>query len=298
MQLELDGESLELTDGGIYDNLGLEPIWRDHAVVLVSDAAPSFAPSRDGGERVDNLRYVVSLLEQATDVRKRWLIASFILGELQGAYWGIGSFPSSYGSGAGYPDDLIAEVISQVRIDLDEFSDAEIAVLENHGVLHGRHRARAPLGGLLGERVAAGAGAAPGVARRAEGPPGARRQSKDEALRARLVSVAEHFDAVVVGSGFGGSVTAYRLAEGGLRVCLLERGKAYPPGSFPRTPYDMARNFWDERGQARDVRPLDVQGSRGARLERARRRLAHLRERADPQGRRMVRQRGRARTGR
>jgi cholesterol oxidase len=58
-------------------------------------------------------------------------------------------------------------------------------------------------------------------------------------------AAAEHFDAVVVGSGFGGSVTAFRLAEGGLRVCLLERGKAYPPGSFPRTPYDMARNFWD-----------------------------------------------------
>ena len=60
-----------------------------------------------------------------------------------------------------------------------------------------------------------------------------------------MSAAAEHFDAVVVGSGFGGSVTAYRLAEGGLRVCLLERGKAYPPGSFPRTPYDMARNFWD-----------------------------------------------------
>jgi cholesterol oxidase len=56
---------------------------------------------------------------------------------------------------------------------------------------------------------------------------------------------SEHFDAVVVGSGFGGSVTAYRLAEAGRRVCLLERGKAYPPGSFPRTPAAMARNFWD-----------------------------------------------------
>lgn len=55
----------------------------------------------------------------------------------------------------------------------------------------------------------------------------------------------EHFDAVVVGSGFGGSVMTYRLAEAGLRVCLLERGKAYPPHSFPRAPYDMGRNFWD-----------------------------------------------------
>ena len=38
---------------------------------------------------------------------------------------------------------------------------------------------------------------------------------------------------------------AYRLAEAGLRVCLLERGKAYPPNSFPRKPYDLGRNFWD-----------------------------------------------------
>jgi cholesterol oxidase len=55
----------------------------------------------------------------------------------------------------------------------------------------------------------------------------------------------EHFDAVVVGSGFGGSVAAFRLAEAGMRVCLLERGKAYPPGSFPRSPAGMARNLWD-----------------------------------------------------
>ena len=55
----------------------------------------------------------------------------------------------------------------------------------------------------------------------------------------------DFFDAVIVGSGFGGSVMAYRLAEAGLRVCLLERGKAYPPNSFPRKPYDLGRNFWD-----------------------------------------------------
>jgi cholesterol oxidase len=54
-----------------------------------------------------------------------------------------------------------------------------------------------------------------------------------------------HFDAVIVGSGFGGSVMAYRLAEAGLRVCLLERGKAYPPDSFPRAPHRMKKNFWD-----------------------------------------------------
>jgi cholesterol oxidase len=54
-----------------------------------------------------------------------------------------------------------------------------------------------------------------------------------------------HYDAIVVGSGFGGAVMTYRLAEAGMSVCLLERGKPYPPGSFPRSPWEMGRNFWD-----------------------------------------------------
>jgi len=53
------------------------------------------------------------------------------------------------------------------------------------------------------------------------------------------------YDAVVVGSGFGGSVMAYRLADAKLDVCLLERGKPWPPGSFPRTPYDFSQALWD-----------------------------------------------------
>jgi cholesterol oxidase len=55
----------------------------------------------------------------------------------------------------------------------------------------------------------------------------------------------ERFDAIVVGSGFGGSVMTYRLAKAGLRVCLLERGQAYPPGSYARRPHEWVTNFWD-----------------------------------------------------
>lgn len=133
---------IELTDGGMHDNLGLEPVWRDHSEVLVSDAAPSLTAVPPFGAVWRSLRLVVALLEQATDVRKRWLISSFRERELEGAYWGIASLPSSYppprdGERAieSYGDDLVSEHISQVRIDLDVFSDAEIGVLENHGYL-------------------------------------------------------------------------------------------------------------------------------------------------------------------
>ncbi len=55
-----------------------------------------------------------------------------------------------------------------------------------------------------------------------------------------------HYDAVVIGSGFGGAVAAYHLvANTDLRVLLLERGMPYPPGSFARIPRELSRNFWD-----------------------------------------------------
>jgi cholesterol oxidase len=55
----------------------------------------------------------------------------------------------------------------------------------------------------------------------------------------------DHTDYLVIGSGFGGSVMTSALAAAGRTVCLLERGRPYPPGTFPRTPDGVATNFWD-----------------------------------------------------
>ena len=129
---------IDLTDGGVYDNLGLEPVWRDHAAVLVSDAAPSFKPEPGIGGLWKELRYAVTLLEQATDVRKRWLIEGFRREQLDGTFWGIASHPRDYDFAQApptYSDELIRDFISQIRIDLDIFSEGERGVLENHGYL-------------------------------------------------------------------------------------------------------------------------------------------------------------------
>jgi len=42
------------------------------------------------------------------------------------------------------------------------------------------------------------------------------------------------FDAIVIGTGFGGAVAACRLTQAGKSVCVLERGRRYPLGDFPR----------------------------------------------------------------
>jgi len=130
----LDGADVRLSDGGLYDNLGLEPVWKDHRTVLVSDGGAVFASASDSGLLARIGRYVDVVDSQALALRKRWLISNFLDGSMSGAYWGIGSAVGNYAAaGAGYSKTLAGDVIAAVRTDLDAFSAAEMAVLENHG---------------------------------------------------------------------------------------------------------------------------------------------------------------------
>jgi cholesterol oxidase len=52
------------------------------------------------------------------------------------------------------------------------------------------------------------------------------------------------YDFAIIGSGFGGSVSALRLAEKGYRVVVLERGKRYRPEDFPRSNLNVFRFLW------------------------------------------------------
>ncbi|MGA2549694.1 MAG: GMC family oxidoreductase [Burkholderiaceae bacterium] len=66
------------------------------------------------------------------------------------------------------------------------------------------------------------------------------------------------FDVIVVGSGFGGGIAAWRLAKQGRRVLVLERGRRYTPGEFPRDPRDTRRIFWDAEHPERSAGLYDV----------------------------------------
>ncbi|HXU68597.1 MAG TPA: GMC family oxidoreductase [Polyangia bacterium] len=54
----------------------------------------------------------------------------------------------------------------------------------------------------------------------------------------------EHHDVIVIGSGFGGSVSALRLAEKGHRVLVLEKGKRFDAADFPENNWNVRRWMW------------------------------------------------------
>ncbi|MGI8908369.1 MAG: patatin-like phospholipase family protein [Candidatus Sumerlaeaceae bacterium] len=82
-----------LTDGGVYDNLGLEPIWKRYRTILISDAGGKLAAEPEA--KHDWGRHVYRVLElvdnQVRSLRKRDAIASFVdqKDDHDGTYWGI-----------------------------------------------------------------------------------------------------------------------------------------------------------------------------------------------------------------
>ena len=65
------------------------------------------------------------------------------------------------------------------------------------------------------------------------------------------------YEAIVVGTGFGGAVAACRLAQAGIGVGVLERGRRYPPGTFPRHVRGCDGLLWERGKGLYDIRPLN-----------------------------------------
>ncbi|WP_035719176.1 FAD-dependent oxidoreductase [Gordonia shandongensis] len=66
------------------------------------------------------------------------------------------------------------------------------------------------------------------------------------------------FDVVVIGSGFGGSVTALRLTEKGYRVGVLEAGRRFADDEFASTSWDLRRFLWAPRLGAYGVQRIHL----------------------------------------
>ena len=95
--------NISLSDGGVYDNLGLETVWKAFENVLVSDAGAALEPdpSPPAAWARQSKRVIDIVYSQVTSLRKRQLIASFKAkkgeaGARKGTYWGIGSDVAHY----------------------------------------------------------------------------------------------------------------------------------------------------------------------------------------------------------
>ncbi len=66
---------------------------------------------------------------------------------------------------------------------------------------------------------------------------------KNRRLSKPIENILPHYDVIVIGSGYGGSIAASRLSRAGKKVCLLERGKEYLTGEFPDTQLEATEHM-------------------------------------------------------
>jgi NTE family protein len=96
-----------LSDGGVYDNLGLETAWKRYRTILVSDGGGQL--SAEETVKKDWARHSLRVLKvidsQVRSMRKRQVIDAFQGDRRRGTYWGIRSDPADYGLADPLPTD-------------------------------------------------------------------------------------------------------------------------------------------------------------------------------------------------
>ena len=67
-----------------------------------------------------------------------------------------------------------------------------------------------------------------------------------------------HYDVIIIGSGFGGSVSALRLTEKGYNVAVLEAGRRFSNSDFPKTNWNLRKFLWFPRLGMRGIQRLTL----------------------------------------
>ena len=135
-RVEEHRKKLYLTDGGAYDNLGLETVWNRYTTVLVSDAGAPFGTEEATGTAWHSQAYRTLNLavNQSRALRKRALITDYKQKARHGTYWGIRTDITDYGLADSLPcraDKIVA--MANIRTRLNPFSEAEQCELINWG---------------------------------------------------------------------------------------------------------------------------------------------------------------------
>jgi NTE family protein len=105
LQVEPYTSEAILTDGGVYDNLGLETAWKNYMTVLVSDGGGHLAATPD--PHTDWARHALRINDlidnQVRDLRQRQLIGSFTSRQRSGTYWAARSNMKNYAAPGALP---------------------------------------------------------------------------------------------------------------------------------------------------------------------------------------------------
>jgi NTE family protein len=128
-------ERLLLTDGGAYDNLGLQTVSNRFNTILASDAGAPF--DYQWGEGRDWIRHGLRVLtvvtKQALSLRRSWLLEKYRTKQRKGAYWGIGSDIRRYPRAAFQVPFSTSSRLARIRTRLNAFNEEEQETLVNWG---------------------------------------------------------------------------------------------------------------------------------------------------------------------
>jgi NTE family protein len=125
-----------LTDGGVYDNLALERVWKRCRTVLVSNAGKTIpdigSPTSRWGGQV--LRALAIVQQQGENARRRILFGVANLGQRRVAYWSIDTPIGAYKVAKDYGiTDADSAAGTAIRTRLNPFTEGEITLLRRLG---------------------------------------------------------------------------------------------------------------------------------------------------------------------
>jgi NTE family protein len=137
-----------LTDGGVYDNMGTETVWKRCRTVLLSNAGKPFAVEPDPKQNwlQQSLRVLDITMNQAEDLRERILVHAYQIKARRGAMWGLTSGLNDPAARPPLltPDEYVA--VQQIPTRLTRFSKDEQTLLLKAGYAHAAARLRKHFG--------------------------------------------------------------------------------------------------------------------------------------------------------